>query len=317
MTARDESGRSTTLSVDAAFAALGNETRMEILQTLAEDDDPLSFSELRERVGMRDSGQFSYHLDKLDGYFVTKTEGGYELRQSGRYVVEAVLSGAITDNPEIEPTTVDFTCLFCDTPVEVSYRRGTVRLSCKACETGVSAASEDAAEAEDGNLATFAFPPAGVRGRTALELQAAAATWAHLDAVALSSDVCPRCSATVELSIEACADHVPSDGVCDRCGYFHGVRLHYRCRNCIYTADLAAVMGLLATPELLAFVGEHDLNTTTKGFHWGWEYEEDVYSTDPFEGRFIFEIDGDTLALTVDDHLNVIDVEKTTASGIG
>lgn len=316
MGGEDESGKSTPLSVDAAFAALGNETRMAILQTLAEDD-PLAFSELRERVGMRDSGQFSYHLDKLDGHFVTKTDDGYELRQSGRYVVEAVLSGAITENPEIEPTMVDFTCLFCGTSVEVSYRQGTVRLSCKGCGTGVDAASADTEEIEDRELAAFAFPPAGVQGRTVAELQAAAATWVHLDAVALSSDVCPRCSAAVDLSIEACADHARSDGVCDRCKEFRAVRLHYRCRNCIYTAHLAAVMGLLATPELLAFVGEHGLNTTTMGFHWGWEYGEEVHSIEPFEGRFTFEIDGDTLALTVDEHLDVIDIMKTTTSGIG
>jgi hypothetical protein len=72
-----------------AFATLGNETRLSILLALWEAYEPfvatnaVAFSELRERVGMRDSGQFNYHLDKLRGHFVRKTDAGYELRRAG------------------------------------------------------------------------------------------------------------------------------------------------------------------------------------------------------------------------------------------
>lgn len=69
-------------------------------------------------------------------------------------------------------------------------------------------------------------------------------------------------------------------------------------------------MALLDVPELLAFVGEHGLNTTADGIEWGWHYGEDIVSTDPFEARFTFTIDGDSLALTVDDDLDVMDVER-------
>ena len=46
------------------------------LSAVAHPDDPRTFSELREAVGMRDSGQFNYHLDKLLGTFVRVTEEG-------------------------------------------------------------------------------------------------------------------------------------------------------------------------------------------------------------------------------------------------
>ena len=48
---------------EEAFAALTDETRLEILQELWESDiQTVPFSELRRAVGIRDPGQFNYHL---------------------------------------------------------------------------------------------------------------------------------------------------------------------------------------------------------------------------------------------------------------
>jgi hypothetical protein len=116
--------RDTPLAPDEAFAALGNETRMEILRTLGDADEPLTFSELRDRVGMADSGQFNYHLGKLGEHFVGGTEDGYRLQRAGKRVVEAVLSGAVTGAPVVEPTETDDACLYCGAPTTVSYREG-------------------------------------------------------------------------------------------------------------------------------------------------------------------------------------------------
>ncbi|MFB6112420.1 MAG: hypothetical protein ABEJ35_07805 [Halobacteriaceae archaeon] len=299
------------LTADGAFGALGNLTRVEILQTLAAADDPLTFSTLRERVGTLDSGQFAYHLGKLDGHFVHKTEDGYRLSQHGRYLVEAILSGVFTESPRVEPTAVDFDCLFCGTSIEVSYEDGTVQLRCPECTFQRSEELADEGR-PTGVLSAFAFPPAGVIGRSPAELQAAAATWVHLEAVALSSRVCPRCAAAVDLDITACPSHQSGDRLCETCGELRGVRLHYRCRNCIFEADLGAVMGLLAAPPLLAFIGDHGLNATSKGFQWGWDYGEEILATSPFEARFTFDIDDERLTLHVDDQLEVLSASRTS-----
>ena len=67
-------------SPEAAFALLGDETRVGILQALGETpDEPVPFAELQGRVGMRDSGGFNYHLGKLRGSFVRRTEVGEAL----------------------------------------------------------------------------------------------------------------------------------------------------------------------------------------------------------------------------------------------
>ncbi len=73
----------------AVFDLLSDETRLAIVRALAESrcDDPgrpaLTFSELRERVGARDAGRFNYHLGKLRGVLVEKTDAGYRLTPRG------------------------------------------------------------------------------------------------------------------------------------------------------------------------------------------------------------------------------------------
>lgn len=71
-----------------AFSLLGNEARLAVLLALWDAAEPFDeagswdpaegnavpFSELRDRVGMRDSGQLNYHLGELEGHFVEQTD---------------------------------------------------------------------------------------------------------------------------------------------------------------------------------------------------------------------------------------------------
>jgi DNA-binding transcriptional ArsR family regulator len=300
------------LEPDEAFAALGNETRIQILKTLGEADEPLAFSELYDRVEYDTTANFNYHLDKLEGHFVGKTDDGYDLRQAGRRVIQAILSGAMTEDPTLDPTEVDFPCRHCGAPVEVSYSGGEMRLSCTKCSgnSGGSGSDERGERAEYGNLANMSLPPAGVQGRTAEDILRAAATLGHLDALAVTSNVCPRCSAPVDRSLRICEDHDASDALCSRCDHRWAVRVFFQCTNCIYEQDLPGVMVLLGEPDLMTFVADHGLNTTADGIEWGWDYGEEVRSIDPFEVRFTFTIDGDSITLTVDEDLSVVEVTR-------
>jgi hypothetical protein len=88
--------------VTDALEVLGNEIRVSILRELAEADGPLSFTELRERAGVRDTGKFNYHLKKLCSYFVREADGGYELGHAGSRVVAAADPHALSDGGEDE-----------------------------------------------------------------------------------------------------------------------------------------------------------------------------------------------------------------------
>jgi DNA-binding transcriptional ArsR family regulator len=304
---------STVLSPDEAFSVLGDETRVRILQTLGEAGEPLSFTELREEVGIRQGAQFNYHLDKLVGHFVAKTEDGYSLRQPGRRVVEVVLSGAVTEGPTLERVPVEgWSCPYCDGTVEIAYDQERLERYCTECTGFIERSSSDGGSSgseEYGYLGALAFPPAGVSGRSSSEVLQAAFTWGYTDWLVAAKGVCPRCSATVETSVRVCEDHDPDDGRCDRCDWPHAVTFRTECTNCLFGLRSIVSMHLAASTELLAFMTARGIDPLSDPWDWGWEYEEDVRSTDPFEGRFTFAIEGDSISLTVDEDLDVVDVE--------
>ncbi|QRV14078.1 helix-turn-helix transcriptional regulator [Haloterrigena salifodinae] len=58
----------TAVDPEEAFRLLGHEIRVQILLALwRASDHALGFSELYDAVDVDDSGQFTYHLSKLEG----------------------------------------------------------------------------------------------------------------------------------------------------------------------------------------------------------------------------------------------------------
>ena len=126
-------------SPEAAFSLLSNETRFAVLRALYDADErSLSFSDLRERTGVKDSGQFNYHLGKLVGVFVRETDDGYALRYAGKRVIGAVLSGAYTREVTVDPIPVDGRCFDCGGRLEASYRDERARTGCVDCDLSVT-----------------------------------------------------------------------------------------------------------------------------------------------------------------------------------
>lgn len=315
-----DSGRSGTLSPDEAFRVLGNDLRILILQTLGEVGEPLSFTELRNRTGHRQGENFNYHLTKLVGHFVRKTDAGYVLRTPGKRVVEAVLSGAVTEDPTVAPTESNFGCPICGAPVEVSYGQERLELYCTDCagHFGETAKTrESRIPGKDGHLGGMPLPPAGVRDRDADELLTTASAWGHFEFMALSHDICPRCAAVVEPSVQICDDHDGSNGLCPACDRSYAVQVTTRCTNCINEQNGPFVNYLQGELALRRFVAAHGIDPIIDGVEWGSDYVEDIVSTDPFEARFTFSIDGDAITLTVVDDLTVSDVTHNPPVDVG
>ncbi len=318
MTGGFDTAATAVLSPDEAFSVLGNETRLRILQTLGDADSVLSFTELRDRVGIRQGEQFNYHLDKVVGHFVHKTETGYVLGQPGRRVIEAVLSGAVTTDPYLDPTVIDQSCYHCDAPIEVGYRHERVGLFCTECRGNYGGPVDRQRTVDQdgrGRLGYQRLPPAGVQGRTADGVLAAAFTWGNLQFMARASGVCPRCSASLDESVVICEKHDTTDGVCDACDNRYAVQHHAHCTNCIYDSTGIFMLSLLANTELLAFLTTHGLNPVSASSELAvyavtGAYEETILSVDPFEARFTFTVDQDAITLTVDESLAVVDVSK-------
>lgn len=320
MTTDERGSGLATLAPDDAFALLGNETRMEMLQTLGDTDEPMSFTELFDRVGVSDSGQFNYHLDRLAGHFVRSSDDGYELQRAGERVVEAVLSGAVTESPEMEPTQTDMPCPLCDGPVEVSYRDEWVAHSCTECAGVYGGSPINEANIPDemidsGYLGGFSLPPAGLQGREATDVLQAAEVWGTLEALATAEGICPRCSASLQSSVDVCGRHDAGNGLCEQCGFQWKVAIEVTCANCPYTVYGPFHISLGTNTELIAFGSAHGYNPLAPtDVTAAMDVDHEVLSTDPFEARFTYSVDGDSITLTVDDSLEVIEIAQTNSS---
>jgi len=315
----DGAGQPGPATPDEAFALLGDETRLDIVRELGAADDPLAFSALHDRVDVRDSGQFNYHLEKLVGHFVAKTDGGYRLSRAGRRVVEAILSGAVTEEPGLERTAIDETCRYCGADVEIVWRSGSLEMYCTECAGRYGNRAGDGELPGDGGyLGRMPLPPAGLQDRTPDEVLQAAWAWGGLEILAMSAGICPRCSATVDRTVDVCADHDASEGLCPTCEALHRVTVGVECGNCIFTSGGDFAIVLLANTDLLAFLADHGNNPVLPAssaalYRILGDYAEAVHSTDPFHASFTFTAGADTITLTVDDDLEVVSVQREPA----
>ena len=300
----------TTVPPDEAFAALGNETRIRILQVLGDADEPLSFSELYDRIDYDPSTNFSYHLQQLEGHFVRKTDDGYELGQVGNRVVQAVLSGAVTDAPLIERSCVDHRCEYCGAETEISYTKGYLGLYCTDCSGNTT---DDVPEEYQGYLRAQPFPPAGLQGRTPIEIHHAAFVWGTLQRLSLASGVCPICSVPLDTTMDVCENHDPGGSLCGECGERRLISVTTQCTNCTIEGGGPLRTFLLAATEFLAFLVNHGINPFAPSTEPWVALEtnaEEIVSLEPLVVQVTYAIAADTITLTVDDDISVVEVTR-------
>lgn len=315
--------RTPLLTHDEAFSVLGDETRLRILQVLGEAGEPVVFSELFELVGYEDSSNFNYHLDKLVGHFVAKTNHGYRLRQAGRRINEAILSGAVTNDRDLQLTELDEECPLCSAAIKVGYRQERVEMYCTEC-SGIFEADNAAVRhlGEDGYLGHMSLPPVGVTTRNPAEILETAWTWKHLDVLADSSGVCSRCSAPLDHRVTVCEEHSTNGRSCDRCQREYATQFIVQCTNCTYEMQAIAPGVLLANTELLDFLTDHGINPITPDPVTGAmetiaNYREEICSIDPFKGKFTFTVDEEALTVTLNEELTVVEAVRRPISDPG
>ncbi|MXV61323.1 helix-turn-helix domain-containing protein [Natronorubrum sp. JWXQ-INN-674] len=284
-----------------AFALVSNETRLSILEALwAADDRPVSFSELRREVGMRDSAQFNYHLQQLTDHFVTQVEdgsasggssggrsgGGYDFKHAGEKVVRSVIAGSFNEHPTIEPFPVEGACVACDGPVEARYRDEQLAIACADCGHGHG---------------EYDFPPGGLNDRTREEVaDAFDQRVKHLHCLA-ADGVCPECSGRVE-------SRVVED---DACCLGATVRVDHECVQCGHTLCSAPGLRLLDHSRVVSFHRERGVSLDERPY-WTLPWcVSDEYTTlvdrDPTRLRVRIPLEGDELRATLNGGLDVLE----------
>lgn len=159
------------------------------------EDDAVPFSDLRELVGVRDSGQFNYHLDKLVGPFIEQTGEGYSLTTRVEQILRTVLAGTLIEPRSFEGEPIDAVCDRCGASMVIDYRDGVLFERCTSC-----AGRWEGTEHSPGVLRSVYRPPVGLECRTPQQFHRHGNTWDRYDAMARLEGICPDCSGAVSTS---------------------------------------------------------------------------------------------------------------------
>lgn len=186
---------------------------------------------------------------------------------------------------------------------------------CSGLRAGGTTDSKGDRPAEHGALGYILLPPAGVRGRAPHDVLQAAEIWTATEIQAVARGICPRCSGTIDHSAHACEGHAGDDGQCEQCGQRFGATFFATCTNCIFDLEAPVVPYLAVHTDLIAFMIDHGVDPVSpEGYRFPYAaVDEMICSTDPFEARFTFTADEETLTLTVDDDLSVVDITRGEA----
>lgn len=269
------------------FSLLGNELRMSILWTLWENsNEPLSFSDLRQEVGVSDSGQFNYHLNKLVGTFVSRTENGYELSMAGWSVIGAILSGVYDESASVDPIPIDARCPECGSEIEAEYKDERVTVKCTNSECGKV-------------VSNFHYPSGALGDYERGELPFVFERWIRSQYSRVVSGFCPNCEGKMEHKIE-----FPEEDTKTKIG------LKYRCERCHDEVKASVGTHLLNHPAVISFHYDHDINLKEVPFwdlDWLREENTEIVSDEPPRIRTEIKLDNEVLELTLNENLDIIE----------
>ncbi|OIB56392.1 winged helix-turn-helix domain-containing protein [Natrialba sp. SSL1] len=224
-----------------AYAALGDETRLEILFELADHYDEawssgwLSFTALCEQVGVDDTSRFSYHLGKLQDQFVVKEREQYRPTIAALEVVTAIRAGTY-DETTTRETTIDASCPHCDQSLLARHHDHMLTLSCS----------------DHGVAMGYPVPPIAAAHHSLetvvdLVLQRHAA---HVES--LRRGVCPYCWGPATLSL-------PYEAVPEFILQYDTVYATAACEECWMSYPLPVPELLVSHPAVRALYAAHDL----------------------------------------------------------
>lgn len=275
----------------AAFEMLASGTRIEILEALGDPPgETMSFAELYEVVDIDDSGNFSYHLNKLLGTFVRKENEEYLLSHAGEQVFGSVRAGTYQAEATIEPTTFGGTCQLCGGELVCEYTQELVRVYCDECERGRS----------------FPFPPRCLPDYGVAELPAVSARWYRTRVKRILDRFCPLCAGEMRGELV--------QGVNEESDPPEPSLATFTCLTCGKQVHLTGATIATFHPVFEGFLFEHGFDTR-RGPHsevWGSldDTTETTHTRDPLSVEVTFTHDGDVVTGFVDADASLTNVER-------
>lgn len=274
---------------EGAFEPLSDETRLQIMHTLAlqyreEPANPtMGFGELRKAVGRRDSGNFNYHLDQLRGRFIEDTDDGYKLSPAGHEVISAVVAGTYDDHDPRGPIEVSESCPVCGAVMTAKYESGLLRVSC-----------------DHDHQFRNTLPQRAVEDRSLEEIVRVMTIKTQQDLERVVEGICPRCYSSVDWNV----DVTELVGVPE---------VTTQCSRCGTVAEVPVAAAIINHPEVVAFFADHGVDIRHRPL-WApvlWNsVTVDVAREEPLELSVSVQVEGEELVATLDDSLDIQAVER-------
>jgi len=278
------------------FATLGNETRIRIVDALYEHTTTteltagLAYSDLRERTGVDDKGNFNYHLGVLRDQFVEKREEEYQLTFAGFEIAKALRAGAWADHEPRGPVVVESESALVDgAPLYASYEGSLV--------------SVHAPDADP--VFRIAVRPAGAAHHGMDDLVDVMATLLEEVIAKAQQGICPYCQAPPERRVTRRED----------------ARWRYcfvaTCPECGPLFEVPTSAAVVRHPAVIAFYWEHGVDARTRRV---WDlapFGDDAvraYQENPIRLRLAIELNDATLELVLDGSGQVVETERRVAS---
>lgn len=278
---------------EKAFAALSDSTRIAVLRALWEaEDHTAAFSELRAAVEMDDSGRFNYHLSKLRGRFISKTDDGYQLQLAGTRVVGALLSGAYTQTGSTKSVPMDQSCPYCDGPLTFQYEDEQAIIDCDECEQV---------------QIQLPVPPGVFAGYDHETLPDVTERYARNLVQQARAGFCMTCEGRV--SPQVTVETSPSDAE----DLPRIPMAQYECERCGETTNSDLGTAFLDHSDVIAFYHHHNIDVRETPL---WRFiavDEDnarILHEEPLRASVIYTAGNDRLTLTADRNLDILAIER-------
>lgn len=274
------------------FAALGHDDRLAALDAIFRADEAtVSFSTIRDAVGVRDPGRLAYHLRQLEPAFVKHDAAGYGLTRRGWNAAWVLRAGRFAEFPSSTEYPLDDACVRCGGSLVLGYDDQFGVVACRDCERW---------------FVRYMLSPGGLDGRSDREVVDLLDHRARELRRAGNRGVCHVCAAPIERHL-----------VADPQRYGHPVHVAYDCDRCRCTFTSTVGAAHVAHPDVVAFGQEHGLDVTDRPL-WTLPF---AFRVDCIEGRSAGDDgelqatvqiagDGESLELTVGAGGRVTDVER-------
>ncbi|MFC6974961.1 hypothetical protein ACFQL1_10175 [Halomicroarcula sp. GCM10025709] len=284
---------------EEAFGLFSHELRVEILFALwAADGHALPYAQLQDRVGERDSGKFNYHLSQVTGQFVGKEGDDYTLRYPGHRVIDAIRSGVLHREAEVDSVSLDAACPDCGASLTFTYEDYLGRVGCLDCASIVL---------------SFPFDPGGIQDRSPPAVAAAFDRRTRLFWRFALAGVCPVCAGVVETRLASGAGSELDSHYADD----HPAVLAVDCAGCSFYNYPPVGIAVLAHPAVAGWLYDHGVDPRTTPA-WAFDCVVDpdritVRGTDPWTVTVTLSAGGERLAVDLDERAAVTSLERRPA----